>query len=353
MRIKLTPPKLNVLSKVAANRPMRRDRFNISKANYGDKVVVNCLGHGGAGYTTLFGSVEEALRLLPFTKEPVRVLGAGCMGLLSAIELKRRGYTVAGITTKELYDIASWAAGGYFAFVSVKTSERDQEKMHEMAMHTFLTYQEIERGKHPYLGREVACLIPVYCSEDTETGLEDLEAKRLIPAAEKVTIDFGNVQYKNFKKYVTYYMNVTQIMRQLSDEVRRLQIPIEIREVGSFDEVEERVVFNCTGLGGKVLNKDQTLVPVRGHILNLAPSNSQGHMDYMIYTKDPHFEGKYIYMFPKTVSVTSTGSEPCEGLLGGTFIELPDGIREEEVKRIDTEQYQDLYERSALFFQNI
>lgn len=358
--VHLTPPVFNqntIVSEIACNRPMRIGKFNISTGIVGDKTIVNCLGHGGSGWTTLFGSVHRAIQLFeetnPSKETPIRVLGTGCMGLLSAIELHRLGYNVRGITTKELYDIPSWRATGYFALVSVKTSTEEQENLNRIGLITFQTYQLIESGKHPYLTPDIVRMIPVYCSSDTDSGVDDLEAKGLLPAQEKVTIDFGNgVQYPNFVKHTTYFMDVTKIMKQLSKEVERIGIPVEMKEVQSFDEVEEQVVFNCTGLGGRVLNQDPALVPVRGHLIMLADSAGTEHMNYMIYTKDPHFKGKYIYMFPKPMTVTSKDLEgySSQGLLGGTFVQLPEEITEEEVAQIDKENFEDLRNRNALFF---
>jgi D-amino-acid oxidase len=358
--VHLTPPLLNqktIRSEIACNRPMRLGKFNISTEKFGTKTIVNCLGHGGSGWTTLFGSVNQAIQLFEQSHSskdtPIRVLGSGCMGLLSAIELTRLGYKVTGIWTKELYDIPSWRATGYFALVSVKTSPEEQENLNAIGMDTFKTYQIIDQGVHPYLSHDTVRMIPVYCSSDTDPGVDDLALKGIIPPREEVTIDFGNgVQYSNFVKYMTYFMDVTKIMRQLTQETAKLGIPIILKEIHSFDQVDEEIVFNCTGLGGRVLNNDQNVVPVRGHLLMLDESSGIEHMDYMIYTKDPHFEGKYIYMFPKPSTVTSEVQEgyPSHGLLGGTFIPLPDDITAAELKQMDEENFADLRLRNALFF---
>ncbi len=56
------------------------------------------------------------------------------MGLTAAIELTRQGYQVSGISTKELYDLCSWRAAGYFALVSVKTSPEEQGNLNEIGV---------------------------------------------------------------------------------------------------------------------------------------------------------------------------------------------------------------------------
>jgi hypothetical protein len=275
------------------------------------------------------------------------------MGFACAAELSRMGYKIAGVTTAELYDIPSWRATGYFALVSVKTSPEEQQNLNEIGMDTFVTYQQIERGSHPYLTSEVVRMIPVYSSKDTDVGISDLVERGIIPPQEDVTIDFGNgVRYENFVKNSTYFMDVTAMMKQYTAEIARLEIPVQLKELQSFDEVEESVIFNCSGLGGIVLNNDKDLIPVRGHLLMLDETSGTEHMDYMIYTKDPNFEGKYIYMFPKPATVTSSNVEgyACNGLLGGTFIPLTGNETVQEMEQIDSENFNDLMHRNALFF---
>lgn len=364
--VKLTPPLLNestVLKEVSCTRPMREGRFNISTEMFCGqtdvKAIVNCYGHGGSGWTTLFGSVGKAIRLFQAEyprsqKKPIRVIGSGCMGLTAAIELTRQGYTVSGISTKELYDICSWRAAGYFALVSVKTSPEEQENLNEIGVETFKAYQLIDQGRHPYISSDSVRYIPVYCSKETEAGVEDLEAKGLIPPHEDVTLDFGGgVRHENFVKYMTYFMDTTKLMKQLTAEVKRLGIPVEMQTVHSFDDVEEEVIFNCSGLGGKELNQDANMIPVRGHLILLNEEAGTGHMDYMIYTKvDQNGNDEYIYMFPKAVAVSSVEKEGvhCKSTLGGTFIPNADQLTPEELDRLDAEEFQKLLDRNSLFF---
>jgi D-amino-acid oxidase len=309
----LKPPILNeksIAAKVPCVRPMREGTFNISSQTIGEKFIVHCYGHGGCGWTTFMGSVERAIELLqrrypdPSSAPPIRVIGAGCMGLCSAIELVRKGYSVTGITAKEIYEIPSWNAAGYFALVSVKVAPEEEEAVKKINYSTFASYQEIERGQHPYFSPKAVRFLPVYCSRDTHSGVEELEEQGVIPPVEIVDLDFGNgVVHRGYKKFMTYFFDVTTLMREMHDEVARLKIPTEIREVENFDETEERIVFNCTGLGGGDLAKDYKMIPVRGHLAMLGPDAGQEHMDYMIYSKMD--SGEYVYLFPRTLFISS------------------------------------------------
>lgn len=350
MIVHLKPPNLSpeaLGEKILCTRPMREGRFNISLEHAHDKTIVNCYGHGGSGWTTLFGSVNKALSLYiesnPDKSVPIRIIGSGCMGLTAAVELKRRGYAVKGIVTKSLYDIASWKAGGYFALLSIKTSPDEQENLIDIGLDTFHTFQQIEQGMHPYLTKSCVRYLPLYCSQETQPGIEDLELRGLIPSRDRVTLDFGNgVKHENFLRYMSYYMDTSALMHQLTAEVRRLGIEIDIKEIRSFDEIDEQILFNCSGLGAKELNRDDLLIPVRGHLIMLNEFSGGGHMDYLIYSKvEQDGKEEYIYLFPKTSYASGNATKGCRGVLGGTFI----------VDTIDDEnEFQRMLERNRRFF---
>jgi hypothetical protein len=359
--VKLTPPQISnetILEKIVCTRPMREGKFNISLEQGASKTVVNCYGHGGSGWTTLFGSVNRAIELFqkanPNKTTPIRIIGSGCMGLTAAIELSRLGYQVAGISTKDLYKIPSWKAAGYFALVSVKTFPEEMADLNTIGLNTFLTYQKIDSGKHSYITKEAVKFMPVYFSIDTESGVEDLEAREMIPPREYVSLDFGNgVIHHGYVKYMTYFMNTTTLMCQLTAEVQRLGINVELKEVKSFDDVVEEIVFNCSGLGGRELNGDESMIPVRGHLVTLNGASGSDHMDYMIYTKVKQ-DGKeeYIYMFPKNISVTPEHTEglSCMGVLGGTFIPYVDQLSPSDQEELDKTEFKRMLDRNSEFF---
>ena len=358
---KLTPP---ILSKeteqytVVCTRPRREGNFNISLEKNGNQTCVHCYGHGGSGWTTLFGSVNKAIKLFTDTNPdktvPVRVIGSGCMGLTTAIELKRLGFQVT-ISSKDESDVPSWKAAGYFALVSVNTSPEEKDDVNQIGMYTFKTYQKIDRGEHPYLPKEAVRFMPVYCSEDTDSGIQDLEEKKEIPLRERVTLDFGNgVRHENFVKFMTYFMNTAILMTELKEQVRRLEIPLIVETIHSFGQIKEAVVFNCTGLGARQLNNDDKMTPVTGHLHLLNAKAGEGHMDYMIYSKVKDDDGKdaYVYMFPKCLQVNEEFPHgfKVHATLGGTFIRDTDTYTEAQLEELDQVEFKKLLDRNSMFF---
>ena len=358
--VRLTPPLISpstVMQKTVCTRPVREGGFNISYQQSKDKIVINCYGHGGSGWTTLFGSVYKAIGLytqLQLNKNtPIIVIGGGCMGLTMAVELTRLGYSATAIYTKSLYNLPSWNAGGYFSLVSLKTSLAEQENVNNLALETFFVYRQIERGEHPYITRKAVDYLPVYCSKETESGVEALEAQGLIPAREDVTLDFGNgTVHHNYVKYMTYFMNTTTLMKQLHEEVEKLNIKVKERELKSLDEVAERVVFNCAGLFGSEFVADPNMIPVRGHIIALNEAAGNAHMDYMIYTKVKQAgQDERVYLFPKNLMISDNHFElASRGVLGGTFLPDRDNCHPSEQESIDQREFKKMLERACLFF---
>lgn len=360
--VALVPPQLTartISQKLVCTRPVREGRFNISAEVHNQKAIINCYGHGGSGFTTLFGSVQNALHLLTRTqladkRVPIRVIGAGCIGLTAAIELARQGYKVNGITAKDQYDIASWRAAGYFGLVSIRTSLEEQASLTQMGIDTFLTYRQIERGEHPYIPARTLRYLPVYCSQDLESGVEEFEARGLIPPKQHVSLDFGQgIIHPGFVCYMTYFINTTTLMQQLTAEVKRLQIPVSLQEIHSFEEVSESLLFNCTGLGSRELTHDQTLIPVKGHLVTLTPDAGCEHMNYMLYAKiTQDGEEERIYLFPKDVSVTEEQPQgiPCGGVLGGTFIPSRENLSQSQQKELDQRAFRRMLDRHSQFF---
>lgn len=359
--VRLRPPQISqhtILDKIVCTRPVREGKFNISLQESHHKTIVHCYGHGGSGWTTLFGSVQKSLELyeeaLYDRKMPIRVIGSGCMGLTMAIELNHRGYKIAGIYTQNLYDLPSWKAAGYFGIVSVKTDSEERENLHHLGLISFLTYQKIARGEHPYLTKQSVKQLPVYCSAETEAGIEDLEKKGVIPKSEYVSLDFENgVIHKNYKKYTSYFAHTTTLMNQLLDQVKMLKIPIEEKKIRFFDEVKENIIFNCSGFGAKELNSDLQMTPVRGHLVALNSMAGNEHMDYMIYTKVLQ-DGKEerIYLFPKNSYPDPDHgmNKACQGVLGGTFIPDADRLPLQSQKELDQNEFKKILDRNSIFF---
>lgn len=339
----------------ACDRPRRSTGINISCEYCGDTCIFHCYGHGGSGYTTLFGSIDQTIALIMHENisldAPIRVIGSGCMGLLLAVELRRAGFTTVSISTKQRYDIPSWRAGGFFdPGVGTESSLPDLREL-MLALSTYHTLHAIEQGKHPYLPASIVARKYIYYPVTINVGVEVLAKLGFMPASEEVTLDFGNgVQHEGYKRQMTYFIDVTALMKQLWQQIDALQIPVVDEEIISFDQCAESVICNCTGLGSRALNNDDAVYPGRGHFYMIKARPDGSQLDYMLFTKVGE-KKEWIYFFPKPAFVLDGEEMACAGMLGGTSIACTD-MGEDEVAVLDEEQFGRLKMRCRVFFHN-
>jgi hypothetical protein len=362
---KLIPPNLRgnvTLKEVVCMRPRRDGLCNISYQSYEDsfqaKKIIHCYGHGGWGWSTLFGSIKkvgELLRENSIDKNtPIHIIGAGCMGLGTAVELAQQGYTMAGISAKELYNLPSWHAAGYFDYPCFNMPEAKQQEIEELGLETFATCQRIEKGEHPYFSPHCVKFLPIYSPRSLNTMERVLAQKGLIPPQEEVTLDLGNgVIHKEFVKSYNYIINTAAIMNILHEELAKKSIPLMQKEIKSFKEISEPFIINCSGLGAAELAQDSALIPTRGHLLLLNKNAGLEHMNYMIFNRVIQEDTKeYLYMFPKQwhVDEHNTRGQLCYGALGGTFIPNTHLLSAEEQKALDEKEFKKIRDRHSMFF---
>jgi hypothetical protein len=111
------------------------------------------------------------------------------------------------------------------------------------------------------------------------------------------------------------------------------------KEVHSFDDSNDSLIFNCAGMGAKKLTDDKRIIPVQGHLISLKNQPSLENVQYMINVKVVmvNAQGKardeLIYYAPKE-----------EGILGITF------IRGQDSEDANQHEFDRLLERCRDFF---
>jgi hypothetical protein len=337
--VKLTPPKLSdphIKQKIVCIRAHRERIFNVSTQIIGSKLMCHNYGQGGAGWTFLFGCVNESMRLFDAhktsTDSSIAIIGAGCYGLLTAIMLTLKGRSVK-IYAADTIDIPSNKSAGFF-FPRHRKSSNDQEKeiFRSRGMESYATYLAIINGTHPFI-KKGPLLLPGYFGLDIDPGFAPYIAQGLVQAPEQVMIDFGNGKIYQAMEYNTVFINSAMIMQELHRNIQELNIPIIIKQVDAFDDVQENIIFNCAGLGAQKLTGDTRMVPVQGHLITLKDQPPMEQLQYMINVKvvstDPQGRPRdeLIYYAPRD-----------EGILGITFIrgqDNPDTNHHEFVRLLE------------------
>lgn len=329
--VHLTPPKISethIKEKITCIRAHRERIFNTAAEMQGGKLICHNYGQGGAGWTFLFGCVNEALRQFEqeleenpeLRTQPIAVIGAGCYGLLTAITLKLKGYAVR-IVAKETAQLPSQKAAGFFFPRARKCSTPEEIAIFtSRGIESYQTYQAIISGMHPFI-KAGAKLLPAYYGLDIDPGFAPYITQGLMQAPEPVTIDFGNGKQYEVMAYQTLFINATDMLQELHRNIQEMGISITQQEVANFAELPESIIFNCAGLGAKELNGDKRIVPVQGHLITLKDQPPLEQLQYMLNVKvvqtNPHGRPRdeLIYYAPKEY-----------GILGITFIRGQDSL---------------------------
>ena len=332
---KIIPPSFkqeNLGERILCYRPMKHGMPHLGIEQKGSKVIAHNYGHGGSGWTLGPGSAKYVNSLLidsPLGNElsnkstPIAIIGAGLVGLFTAYDLTKRGYSNITIYAEKLDSLASHNAGGLLAPVSMDNDHAMQAIIDQIGIDAYRFYDDVARDKNIDF-KQGARLVPSYFNSREDSGLEAYVGKVMNPAKE-VMLDFGNGMTR---KMVVYddgiFMNTALLMSELHDFVNAHHINIVVGKINAFDELKEKFIFNCSGLGAVELAKDTALVPVQGHLImlkNQVPEN----MNYMIlvYFGEGKTEAnqkvkRSFYIFPKHLP----DSAPQDiGVIGGTFIE--------------------------------
>jgi D-amino-acid oxidase len=324
--ITLTPPIISpahIKEKISCIRGHRERIFEISARLHNDKIICHNYGHGGAGWTFLFGCVNKSIAQLEeliaqhphFNNKPITIIGAGCYGLLTAILLKNKEYNVC-IVAKEREKIPSHNAAGFFFPRPRKVaSESEKELFLSLGIESYKTYLAIINGSHPFI-KQGPKLIPAYFGLDVDDPeFTPYIAQGLMQPPEKVIVSFSSNKKYELMEYQTLFINPSIIMQELIETAHSLNIPITTAQINSFEEITDPIIINCAGLGAKKLADDPRMIPVQGHLITLSNQPPIDQLNYLINVKvvsttpqgTPRDE--MIYFAPKE-----------EGILGITFI---------------------------------
>ena len=342
--IHLTPPNLSpdrLERKIVCTRPSRDGGFRVAAGVTGGKLIAHNYGHGGSGWTRLFGCVALLMQKIDavmmqhptFKGQPVVVIGAGCMGLLSAITLTERGYRVR-IVAKEFENLASHNGAGVFAPSGTKAQPEKIPVITQVNHDSWHVYQTVIKGQHPFLTTEAAKSLPTYVSNCPDLGFEGFITQGLLAGPRRVIVDFGNGVTHQMHEYHSVFINTTVMMQQLQERVAQLGIAREQIEVQAFSQLPEDIIINCAGLGAAALCFDSYLVPEAGHLIQLK-NQPADQMQYVIQTKVKQLnQERHVYFTPKN-----------GGFLGVTY------FKGRRVGRVDDElQFELLLQRARQFF---
>ncbi|MHA7872723.1 MAG: FAD-dependent oxidoreductase [Hyphococcus sp.] len=301
-----------VVRTVVGLRPYRKTGFVIRREDAGRRTLIHNYGHGGCGVTLSWGCAELAVaRAADVKTRRAAVIGAGVIGLTTALMLLRRGYDV----TVYAEDLPPHTTSNIAAAFWMPTTLFRRSLVDDAFLNAFrLAARLSQRAFQHYVndpGYGVRWIRYYQFSDQVRQSAADpaYEGDDLYPGKRVVTDDapFGFAQTTMMHSLM---IDPDIFLRRLMHDIgiaggRIFRRRFESREA-VFD-LKERLIFNCTGLGAKALFGDDALEPARGQLTLLLP---QPEIDYgYVY---PTTDG-LLYMFPRKGAI----------VLGGT---VEDGI---------------------------
>ena len=222
----------------------------------------------------------------------VVVVGAGVVGLTTAISLAEAGVGTRVMAAEPPSKVTSVAAGAIWGPVTCGPAERCYEWSRTGLDVLTALAAEPSAGVRPLRGRELAAVI---ASPPAWTDL--LSDLRLLDADE---LPDGFVSGWS---YTAPAINMPVYLEYLLRRYQELGGTVTAQTVTSLADIAAPAVVNCTGIGARSLVPDEQLVPVRGQVVVLEnPGITEFYLDHGTGGED------YVYLFPHGDTVVLGGT---------------------------------------------
>lgn len=296
-----------VIRVICGLRPYRPSGFNVSAQKMDDKLVVHNYGHGGAGITLSWGTAQLAVDLAaPPSGADCAVLGCGVVGLSTARLLQLRGCNVT-IYAKDLPPLTtSNVAGGYWEPVTLYDNDRVtpefRRQFGDAARFAYRRYQSMANDYYGVRWLPTFSLAQAAPSGAPQPDNPMREIDPLHPEERVLSPEESPFRIPWVRRRQHMLVEPAIYLNALTRDFELAGGKIIVREFADAREVmslQQKSIFNCTGLGAGQLFGDKEITPVKGQLVFLLP---QPEVEYM--TLGPGD----IYMFPRHDGI----------LLGGT-----------------------------------
>jgi D-amino-acid oxidase len=276
-------------------RPFRAAGPRIEMEPIAGKTVLHHYGHGGSGWSLSWGSAMEALPLVLQTgAREVAVVGAGAIGLTTAITAQRLGLKVTIYCKERFPDVRSARATGTWSPYSRIAMDAAVDpafavKWERMARRTFVKHQsflglagnpvewvdQYALSDKPFEKRPRTVITMPSGGTDTFVDYKE-KVEDLVPRQDELASDLHPFPAPFVRRTSTLRFNVADLAHQLESDFLLAGgrfVPMELKTPADFARIREKVIVNCTGFGARALMNDQSVIPVRGQIAWLLPQD--------------------------------------------------------------------------------
>jgi glycine/D-amino acid oxidase-like deaminating enzyme len=293
-------------------RPFRPSGFVVRAERFDARLLIHNYGHGGAGHSLGWGTGLLAAELASEDeRRRVAVVGCGTVGLTTARQLQRRGFTVT-IYAKSLppNTTSNMAFAGFTPRSGLVDSDRQTAAWNsQFRQAAEASYRELQL----LAGRDYGISwVPTYAlTNDVPRTATQSRPSLVPPQPGWITLQPGEHPFPS--RYATQRPTLRIEPSIYLDALIRDFLAfggrIVIRE---FDEprdlwsLYEPIIVNCTGLGSRELFDDDELIPVKGQLTFLVP---QPGVNYSTRGGVPGgISGGFLHMMPRGDGIALGGT---------------------------------------------
>lgn len=249
-------------------RPYRNLGVRIEREEIDNKIIIHNYGHGGAGITLSWGSALSAIDLMeePLKDdETIAVIGAGVIGLSTAVRLSDIGYKVRIYAKDFTPNTTSDIAGAHWAPFLVACGEDvlKKQQFEHIKTQSESYFHDLTKSNARFAG--VSLVKAYYFDSRSNTN--------------NVQVKFDNGKSMWAKIDDTILINTNVYLDSLMTELRKQKVVFKHINLTSEDitKLQEKIIFNCSGIGANKLFSDANISPIRGYLIEFKP---QPDVDY-------------------------------------------------------------------------
>jgi D-amino-acid oxidase len=210
------------------------------------------------------------------------VVGAGVVGLTTAVRLREAGIEASVVARDEPRDTTSAVAAALWYPYRALPAER----VTEWSAQTYAALATLSEVP----GSGVRMLAG---TERLAPDAPDPWWREAVPSLERT---------REGLRFVAPAVDMSIHLPWLVGRLHALGGAVQRREVASLDEVDADAVVNCAGLGARELAGDDSLVAVRGQIVRVAAPEVT---EWLLDQSDPH---RLVYVVPRVNDVVLGGT---------------------------------------------
>ena len=264
-----------VIRQLAGVRPYRRGGIRVEGESHGGFPLFHNYGHGGGGLTTAWGCAEEVARMKTMAGfvrgSRVTVVGAGIIGLTTALRLQEDGHRVRLVFRETTPHTVSDVAGGQWApslmaWGSGPSAGPRRDRILRDSLRRLRA--EIERDVGV---REV----PNFVAMGYGASVGKMAGEYLPDATWHDAIPIRGLKMAG-TQVDTLLIEPSRYLAALWERLRRGGVEEQVAELAQLDEVRQfgdDFAVIATGMGARELCQDSAMRPIRGQLVLLEPQD--------------------------------------------------------------------------------